>query len=447
VPSKKGWLTPNSGSTEFQCRPVLIPLDDNLYFMAAVSGALLELTHVWNWEQYGDMTPEEAAGAMLELYIAYTEQTCEGAACTLPYPYDVILDGPLHPVRLGEDGHWEELIDGVWSTPEGDYEVPPVPEREEATAAERRCAGAENAVAVLQEVYEIATDTFLLDGTDASVYEAVLGGLVAILGPWAGFSMASGIGLAIAGFFAFFELLETITSDLWTGDFTDELKCILYANSIDTGDVVTFDYPGVISGINLLQYGAGLDTNRQLLLGQVLYMLSIIGADGLDAAGSTTEVVSPDCSDCNVWCYYFDFELDDYGWSIRVPPDRGEYQAGVGFVSHYNNEGAIDNIAVYARLLLSSVPITHITVTYDFTEGSPNSRNLLIIEDAVTLVDTAPVSGIGQAVNWDGTATTSEIGIQIVVATSAAPTGGPAIIKSVLLRGTGTNPFGDDNCA
>lgn len=50
-----------------------------------MSGALLELTYEWNWEQFGTMTPKETALAMLEIYNAYAlDSACEEL---VPTPY------------------------------------------------------------------------------------------------------------------------------------------------------------------------------------------------------------------------------------------------------------------------------------------------------------------------------------------------------------------------
>jgi len=443
----RGWLTPNSGATETLCRPIFIPLDDALFFLAAVNGALNELTKEYNWEAFGDLTPAEAAAAMLDMYTAYaTFDGCTGGTCYIPPVYDIDVGEPLKIIRLGDDGFTEEFVDGVWQAPTGTYEVPAPAARGESTMAQRLCAAAANAAAVMEQFYEEATDAYSEFGTAAEVANAILDIAAAILGAFGQVTIASYISFGQSIFRTFFDVFGLITGDVWTTEFTNEFECILLANASEVSSVVSFDFEAIHEDLNVMSYSAGLDLNRQLLIQQLHYLINIVAAGGLNVAGGTTGVASPDCSDCNVWCYYFDFEIDDFGWSIRIPPDRGFYNAGVGFQSHYNDEGATDNISVYCRLLLSAVPITQIQVTYNFTGGTPNTRNLLIIEDAVTLVDTTPVAGVGQVVTWNGTATTSEIGIQIVVSTGAAPTGGPAIIKSVLLRGTGANPFGDDNC-
>lgn len=68
---KHAWLTPDNADAlaELVCKRILVP--DSQPFRESVNGALLELTHAWNWEQYGSMTPEETAAAMLDIYDEY----------------------------------------------------------------------------------------------------------------------------------------------------------------------------------------------------------------------------------------------------------------------------------------------------------------------------------------------------------------------------------------
>lgn len=65
------WLTPNNTPTTRRRRRVL-SIPDDLLWVAAVTGALVEMTKRWNWEAFGEVAPEEAAETakiMLEEYL------------------------------------------------------------------------------------------------------------------------------------------------------------------------------------------------------------------------------------------------------------------------------------------------------------------------------------------------------------------------------------------
>lgn len=82
---KRAWLTPDSEEAlaELLCRRFFVP--DTPAFRESVSGALLELTYSWNWEQYGTMTPQETADFMLGLYNRYALDTDQCSLVPAPY--------------------------------------------------------------------------------------------------------------------------------------------------------------------------------------------------------------------------------------------------------------------------------------------------------------------------------------------------------------------------
>jgi microcystin-dependent protein len=62
------WLTPNTVTGGgVVSRPLYIPEQ----FVSQVTGALLSLTEIWNWEEYGDMTPEDCVQVMLGMLEGY----------------------------------------------------------------------------------------------------------------------------------------------------------------------------------------------------------------------------------------------------------------------------------------------------------------------------------------------------------------------------------------
>lgn len=78
------WLTGSAIPTETKCRVIRVP--DDPVFVAAVSGALLELTYPSNWEKYGSLTPEEQAQAFIDVYASYADSVCIEPE-TVIYPY------------------------------------------------------------------------------------------------------------------------------------------------------------------------------------------------------------------------------------------------------------------------------------------------------------------------------------------------------------------------
>lgn len=78
------WLTPDEAPEGTVCRPLFIP--DDPAWLAIVSGAILELTRSWNYEQFGTLTPDQCAELMQVMQQKYYDEICSGAG-EYPTPY------------------------------------------------------------------------------------------------------------------------------------------------------------------------------------------------------------------------------------------------------------------------------------------------------------------------------------------------------------------------
>lgn len=67
------YLTPDTAPGTTKCRVLIIP--DDKEWLALVTGALSELTHAYNFEQFGTATPEQTAQAFRDMLALYVD--CE----------------------------------------------------------------------------------------------------------------------------------------------------------------------------------------------------------------------------------------------------------------------------------------------------------------------------------------------------------------------------------
>lgn len=67
------YLTPDTAPGNTRCRVLIIP--DDKEWLALVTGALSELTHAYNFEEFGTATPEETAQAFRDMLALYVD--CE----------------------------------------------------------------------------------------------------------------------------------------------------------------------------------------------------------------------------------------------------------------------------------------------------------------------------------------------------------------------------------
>lgn len=320
------YLTPDDVPEERDCRALLIPASSD--WLAIFSGALTELSKEWNWEQQG-ITVDEALAVVAEVINGYYAG-CETSGCTLP--------GGYPPFRLDENGNIQELVNGEWVTPEGIYTLPPTPARTEPTEQERRCLAAANAAAVFAQLYEELSDGFQEGMTFQQWTEFLTATLIGLLGAVFGLVTAPliAIGILIVG--VIYEVIEFITADVWTTEFTEMFQCLLYECASDDADVIHFNFPCVLEKLSRVTDIFDPTFAQIRLFGQIAYIMQFLGAQSLDAMGATTAVETADCDACapSLWCRISDWlaEEDGYvsGYPGLCPPYCSDWVLGQGWV-------------------------------------------------------------------------------------------------------------------
>jgi len=336
-----GYLTLDEIPSGRLCRPLFIP--DDAMWLALFGGALTELTLAYNYQQFGTLTPQEMADACAEVINQWYEDMC--GDCVLPDGQPVL--------RLGEGGHVEQLINGEWQEPTGDYYLPPPAARTEPTPEERKCLAAWNAANVLKLMYEEITDAY---GTGLGNLEAI-----AAIGTWLAGAVLAALGLAmpalallaLAAWQAGFEIVEFVTADFWTSAFDDNIRCALLRSAIDTDGVVTFDWVKLNNELLFQIDWFDPTAGSFSLAAQVRWMMTQIGIEGVNLAGATTGITSADCDDCvTYWTYIWHFEDDPGNWAILSgqPGSLEEcgFETGVVYVGGDPSRGRRQTILQFA---------------------------------------------------------------------------------------------------
>lgn len=303
------YLTPDSIPEGDTCRPLLIP--NSSEWLALVSGAISELSKEWNWEQFGSVTPAQAAERMLQMLNNYYDDACGSTNCRRIF-------------RTGIGGIIEYSDDGGETFSEageaqGRGAINP---REELTDDEKRCLAAANAVNVLYLTYIELNQAF---NEDSSIQYGVaaFAALVSFALAAIAFNLADDIftaiiNMGIEGFAIGWGFLEFIGDDDWTVSVTDKLQCTLYSlSTVQPDDTVTFDFRAFVD--NLPWYGF-----QPALVGWLWYMLQIIGEDGLNHAGGTTGIETADCDPCETWSYWIPLDAlaDSHFMESISPPSN-----------------------------------------------------------------------------------------------------------------------------
>jgi microcystin-dependent protein len=87
------WLTPDSIPTERVCRVLSIPASSD--WLAIVSGAVLELAKLHNWEEYGDLTAVEASDEAANIFADYYDERPCMLGAIIAYATSQLPDGTL----------------------------------------------------------------------------------------------------------------------------------------------------------------------------------------------------------------------------------------------------------------------------------------------------------------------------------------------------------------
>jgi len=432
------YLTPEEIPESTTCRALLIP--DSPEWLAIFSGALTELLMLWNWQQEGAVTVDQAIEVATSVIDQYYEEPC--ATCDLPEGGSII--------RLAPGGHIEVLEDGEWVTPtEGDYYIPPPEAREGGTEEDQICLAAKNATEVLRQLYEQLSEDWaeeVAEGEALLAFAAIFTGVV-------GFAIAP-ITFGIYAFFApIFALiyagLEYLTADLWDEQFTKQITCFLVECAANDSGVVTFDWECFNGKLNSLVDEFGLSEVQIRLYLQIAYMLSFIGGvDGLNLAGATTSITDDNCDGCgDRWCEIVDFVTSDGGFvSDTVFGTGATYTPGVGWV--YYDAGGTSG--TYIRR--DSIPFANWDyITFKYNSTGHVTDVVIYAEDSAvaTIYQTDPAEvGTDQNYNWlIGTPVTLDmLALQIGNQTGGGAEG-TSVIVSAEFHGPGEGPGLWDDCS
>jgi len=435
---RKAFLTPPDIPEGLTCRTLKMPASKE--WLGIFNSALLNTVQAWQWEQVNatDLTIEEAVAKCQEILgLFWAASEC-----------DVCLQPSGQPFfRVGEFGQLEQLGEGEWTTPYGDYELPPITPREGGSASDKRCLAAANAANVLRQLYEQVADSFAAGRTTAEAITDLLLLIAAIIAAPLSLIVAAILTIAEILFKVFYESVEFISADYWTEDFDALIQCALFeCASVDGGGIVTFDYDCFTEKLaNKSDVIANPYT--VLLFGQIVYLLSWIGGDGLNLAGATTAITSAEC-ECE-WCRVYDFEIDEWGFEmdVEVGNNTASYSPGNGWVAESFNLPSPNNRGTYIRKLFgTTLNLTEVTMQYHAV--LPVTSSVIALTNGsygtlgVSVVGATTPEGINSTA-WSGGV--QGLRLQVGNVAGGTPAGGSTIYR-LTLRGIGDPPEDGEMC-
>lgn len=420
-----------------------------------MNAALLFLTEAWRYEQVEetDLTAAETAATWYEIYVQYLTGECEGVGCCT----ELRTDPNTGRLQYTEDGGltWFDVEDGPWVDAPNVAIASLPPPLAQGTDDADRCLAAWNAADVIAEFYRQTAGA-----AAAGLYNTLLSmnmflnelnnALLEIAYPNAG-------QLLNASGFLDFDWGEYAEAPTLDSTALDALRCLLYDNASVTGGIVSFDHGAVYDNL-IAELGVNPGTAVTLLVG---YM----GEAGLNHAGGILANDSADCAECNpVWCYTWDFSVDNGGWVTfdfpwsTGPTSFGTYGSGKWNGQYKNGSGWQRNSMGIRKVTPLPATVTRVEVEHEKVSGNyipdDNGSWLKIgIQFNSSINHFDQEAGAYPATSpwvWEGeqTGVNSIHVLQTVcgILNNVDSCNGNGNVTRVTIYGTGENPFGEDNC-
>jgi len=398
---------------------ICIPLPNDFNHKMAFLGQLDELGYWWNWERDTDKKGRAAADVWREIVTCIREDLdMSGCGC----------DGERIPTnqRYTEDGHLEQSFDNGETWENADNIDPrfnspvfnPLPGADGAT---KRCKGANSVISILKA--EQAKDSAILDaGTGITALIAAVVAAVAATG--VGIVVGVVIALMSGILNAIINAGETTFTASFDGTTWDDLLCILFCEMDDDGTFTEQSWENVVVQAGDL---ANYPANEWLA-----HMIKVIGPVGLTNASLSGVAGSMSCDGCDCaeeWCYEWNFLTDDYDFVATY----GAWTLGQGWVGTTAGTGK----SIYLTIATPTTTITHWEIEVVYADrGNINLK----AGTNDTVQQTNVLSGTYE---WNGSVTDDDL---IINPSSGASQGNSVTMTRMLMRGTGTNPGGTDNC-
>lgn len=225
---------------------------------------------------------------------------------------------------------------------------------------------------------------------------------------------------------------QSVINAAFTTPVYDQLEQIFYCNISSDGTCSAEQLAAIESDIGSIIGGV-----VQVVMAAYL---TLTGEVGLTNSGAVGDEVG-DCSGfiCG-WCYEIDFTSTDGGWSSFSTPGA-VYTPGVGWTDATSGgtrgtfiESPTFPLATFTHIEFDYTAVDNVTSTVDYGR----------VSGTITMLDVCPGALGSFTVGWDGSESFDQVGLQVGNSTSF-PAGSSKITRA-LFRGTGANPFGDNNC-
>lgn len=401
---------------------VCFEIPNERYHIRAFWTALYKLT-LWNtWATDEAHTGRLAAAVWREVWnTAIGDQTTMGCGCNDEFERRYRYS-PTGVLQISDDNGL------TWTdAPELDPRVNPVvtfPPSFTGDLDLDKCRAANSIAGMLQDHQAEQLRLLTIGASGVEFAQSVIALLVALGLITGGLTIALAVfTTAIAAFMAARNAAEfeaAFTETVW-----DNVVCTAYCL---IGDDLAF------TAEQWTEFKSQVQSDNPGIAGDWLNKtVDAMGQAGLTNAARSGYVGTRDCDLCGcdeTWCYEIDFTATNGGFA-----GAGAWTLGNGWEATAGGTGV--RVDVSLTLAVSPV-ITHIEMDVEFI----NRGNVAATLGGVAMLNFENV--LTGTYEWDGSISGSTA--LRLFPTSGAVQGNQCTMTRILVRGTGTNPFGTDNC-
>lgn len=255
-----------------------------------------------------------------------------------------------------------------------------------------------------------------------------------------------GINIIVTVFVAVASAVLVFGAAALAADFTEEnydkLTCIFYNNIDADGQVSAAQLDDILSDID--------DEFAISVIYPVCQLLfQTLGENGFSNAG-VIGTETGDCEDCDGWCYTW---LDGDGFSPPWTIDFGSYSSDM--LEGENTTPSTGNtVLLQAKIPFASTVVTFYEIAGGYKSGDTFGGNAMQIGNGV-VYGTNVFAQVSPTPTFTETTFTmggdslpgAVVGVWIQIGIPSKDTLDTYLrVTKITLKGTGANPFGDDNC-
>jgi len=241
-------------------------------------------------------------------------------------------------------------------------------------------------------------------------------------------------------------------SDVNDYDIEDDVTLIMQPYIDDDGSITAENWHNINQ--ELIAKGESYTLFSTENVKWALYNLAtyVLGPQGLVKAEKLGGLTEGSCG-AGSWTHTFDFMVSRQGWfavGFGYTPTANNYVTGQGWkpaVAAGGGSNTVNGLGI--KILLPSIDVTSVKMIYDATPGdlgsAPAYAQVALSEDVgEDMGEEAIQTGTARSFEWTGTRTVTSLFAMVIPGYhigGGLSDEGSAILRKIIVRGTGDNPF------